>query len=132
MPISGWKRFVFALAAVFALVALAFGGSTASAAELAQPRNPVLPWVLLFAGFGVLWVVFYKGLYPFLLRYYRDRVSRSFFWELLLLYAVTWLHLASYLVFDWAFQDWWLGWVPLFFAGLFVIWFFITFLRRRA
>ena len=95
-----------------------------------RPDNPFLKWLWVVLGLVVIWLMFYKGLYPFLLRHFSHDASKAIFWPLFLLYAMTWLHLTAYVFFVYGFYYFWLRVAALFLATLFAIWFLISLLRR--
>ena len=94
------------------------------------PENPFLSWLWTGLGVGLSWLLLYKGLYPLLLRSYRADAAQRFVWILFFLYGLSWLHLATYVFFDYGFYFLWVRWVAVFLATLFLIWFVLAFLRR--
>lgn len=117
------------------LIALAFAllAGRARAQDLASggAGSPFVNGVLLLAVFAVLWLIFYKGLYPLFLRFYRPDFSKFLFWSLFLLYGLAWLHLSLYVLFDIGFYYAWARWVAVFLTFLWLIWFMVVFSRRR-
>lgn len=97
-----------------------------------QPTNPLLHWLWIAGVFIVLWVFFYKLIYPFLLRHYRPDASKAFFWLLFWLYSVTWLQVICYVFFDFGFHYFWIGWTALLLSVIFLISFLVTLLRHPA
>ncbi len=95
-----------------------------------RPDNPFLKWLWVVLGLVLIWLMFYKGLYPFLLRHFSHDASKAIFWPLFLLYAMTWLHLTAYIFFVYGFYFFWMRVAALFLATLFAIWFLISLLRR--
>lgn len=94
------------------------------------PKNPFVSWLWVALGLGVIWFLFYKGLYPYLRRYYRAEACQRFFWIQFLLFASTWLHLSTYVFFEYGFYWLWIRWVAAFLGVLFLIWFILAYLRR--
>lgn len=117
-----------------AAIALAFLAIPSMAQEPSpayeQPPNLVLRALGTTAVIAVLWLIFYKGAYPFFLRYYRPDFCRTIFWSLFSLYSLTWLLLASYLIFDIGFYFSWMKWTAVFLAALWLISGLILMLRR--
>ncbi|MDX2000734.1 MAG: hypothetical protein SF066_23680 [Thermoanaerobaculia bacterium] len=102
------------------------------AEDFYEPPGPSLLdglWVL--AGILAIGFLFYKGLYPYLLRHYRADDCKTFFWALFSLYSLTWLHLSMYLFFDYGFRYGWVLWMAVFLSVLFALWFLIAFVRLR-
>lgn len=115
------------LLGLFAMVAPGFAQG-ASGPEL--PENPYLSALWVVVGLIGIWLVFYKLLYPFLLRSYKAETCQRFFWILYFLYAVTWLHLSTYVFFEYGFYWLWIRWVAAFLGGLFLIALVLAYLRR--
>lgn len=106
-----------------------------AAAEKTSPAMPQSDNLLLrSAGIGLvvvmIWTFLYKGLYPFLLRYYRDGFSKTVFWQLFFLYSLTWLFVSFYVVLDIGFYWAWLPWVALFLGVWWLISGVVLLLRR--
>ena len=117
-----------ALAAACSLTA---GLSEAQEEGLAfRTSGTVLDWILLLGVFLVIWLLLYKGLYPLFLRHYRPDYCKFLFWSLFLLYALAWLHLSLYVLFDIGFYYEWARWTAVFLSVLWLIWFSVVFLRR--
>ncbi len=100
--------------------------------DLAPARSPFLDWVLFLAVFVAIWFIFYMGVYPLLLRYYRPDHCKFLFWSLVLLYSVAWLHASLYIIFDYGFFYPWLKWTAVFLIVLWMIWFAVVGMTRRA
>jgi hypothetical protein len=113
---------------------LAFAGPALAqmAPAHVQPANTMLHWVWIAGVFIVLWVFFYKLIYPFLLRHYRADVSKALFWLLFCLYSVSWLQVVFYVFFDYGFRYFWIGWTALLLSVVFLISFLVTLLRHPA
>jgi hypothetical protein len=111
-------------AARYAAMALVLWAAPLAAQESVpayeQPPNLLLRATGTFLVIAVLWLIFYKAASPFFLRYYRSDFCRTIFWTLFSLYSLTWLLLASYLIFDIGFYLFWMKWVAVFLA---VLWF---------
>ena len=73
-----------------------------------QSDNMVLRSAAIFVVVVMIWVVLYKAVYPFFLRYYRDEFCKTIFWNLFLLYTLTWVFVAFYVVLDVGFYWAWL------------------------
>jgi hypothetical protein len=102
----------------------------AMAAPLAAEGAPPIyapPENLLWRGAGVaavlatIWLILYKAVYPFFLRYYRADFCKTIFWNLFVLYSLTWLFLSTYLLLEVGFYWSWLHWVAAFLAVLWLI-----------
>jgi hypothetical protein len=105
------------------------------AAETTSPAMPQSDNLLLrSAGIALviimIWTFLYKGLYPFLLRYYRDGFSKTVFWQLFLLYSLTWLFVSFYVILDVGFYWGWLPWTALFLGAWWLISGVVLLLRR--
>lgn len=121
------------LLGVTALLVLATSSAWAQETTQLEPaRSPFLNWLLLLVVFVVIWLIFYMVLYPQLLRYYPPDFSKSLFWSLFLLYGLAWLHLSLYALFDYGFFFPWLRWVAVFLIALWLIWFAVVTMMRRA
>ena len=70
----------------------------------------------------MIWVILYKTVYPFFLRYYRDEFCKTIFWNLFFLYTLTWIFVSFYVVLDVGFYWAWLPWVAIFLA----VWWLIS------
>lgn len=114
-------------------------GVTAIAVEIAaETTSPAIPQSdnLLLRGTGIalvvvmIWTFLYKGLYPYLLRYYRDGFSKTVFWQLFFLYSLTWLFVSFYVILDVGFYWGWLPWVALFLGAWWLISGVVLLLRR--
>ena len=98
----------------------------------AQPANTMVHWVWIVGVLIVLWVFFYKLIYPFLLRHYSADASKTFFWLLFLLYGVTWLQVTCYVYFDYGFRYFWIGWTAILLSVVFLVSFLVTLIRHPA
>ena len=79
---------------------------------------------------AMIWIVLYKAVYPFFLRYYRDEYCKTIFWNLFILYTATSVFVSLYVVLDIGFYYAWLPWMALFLG----VWWLIaglTLLLRR-
>jgi len=91
---------------------------------------------LLLRGAGIvlviamIWIVLYKAVYPFFLRYYRDEFCKTIFWNLFILYTATWIFVSLYVVLDIGFYYAWLPWMALFLGVLWSISGLTLLLRR--
>lgn len=97
----------------------------------AEPSNLVLRWVGVVLTLVLIWFVLYKVVYPFFLRYYRDDFCKTVFWSLFLLYSLTWLLLASYLLLEFGFYYGWMRWIAVFLGAIWLISGLVLFLQRR-
>lgn len=120
-----------------ALVVSALGSAAPLAAAepgiqvYVQPAN--LPWRIagIVLALVAIWIVLYKAVYPFFLRYYRADYCKTVFWNLFLLYSFTWVFLSAYLLLEVGFY--W-AWMPWFAALLGVLWLIsglVLLLQRR-
>ena len=101
-----------------------------AAPAMEQSDNLMLRGAAIFLMIVMIWVSLYKGLYPFLLRYYRDGFCKTIFWHLFWLYSLTWLFVSFYVVLDIGFYWAWLPWVALFLAAWWLISGAVLLLRR--
>lgn len=101
-----------------------------SAPAMEQPDNLLLRGAAIFLMIVMIWVGLYKGLYPFLLRYYRDGFCKTIFWHLFGLYSLTWLFVSFYVVLDIGFYWAWLPWVALFLGAWWLISGIVLYVRR--
>jgi hypothetical protein len=102
----------------------------AQAAGAEPPPIGLLGWILWGAGFAVVWLALYHGLYPLLLRHFRPEYAESLFWPLIAIFTLTWFHLSSLLVLGGRLYLWG-GWVTACIAGgLAWIWLVLVLLRR--
>ncbi len=102
----------------------------AEAPALEQSDNMLLRGGAVFLAVVMIWVVLYKAVYPFFLRYYRDEFCKTIFWNLFLLYTLTWLFVSFYVVFDVGFYWSWLPWVAVFLCVWWLISGAVLLLRR--
>ncbi len=102
------------------------------AAERAVPQssNTLLRSAGIFLVVVMIWTVLYKGVYPFFLRYYHDEFCKTIFWNLFLLFTLTWVFVSLYVVLDVGFYWAWLPWVALFLAMWWLISGAVLLLRR--
>ncbi len=96
-----------------------------------QPDNLLLRWTGVILVLALIWLILYKGAYPFFLRYYRDEFCKTVFWNLLLLYSLTWIFLSSYLLLEFGFFYHWMPWVALFLGAMWMLSGLLLFLRRN-
>src|SRR5688572_22151423 len=101
-----------------------------TAPALEQSDNVVLRGAAVFAVVVMIWIVLYKAVYPFFLRYYRDEFCKTVFWNLFLLYTLTWLFVSFYVVLDIGFYWAWLPWVAVFLGVWWLISGAVLLLRR--
>ncbi len=90
-------------------------------AAFPQPDNLLLRWAGVLLVLVLIWFILYKVVYPFFLRFYRDTFCKTLFWHLFLLYGLTWLFLASYLLLEFGFYYLWMQWIAVFLAALWLI-----------
>jgi hypothetical protein len=128
-PADSLTRRALRTALGLALLAMPLAAQEAAPAY-EQPPNLLLRSLGTTLVVAVLWLVFYKGAYPFFLRYYKSDFCRTIFWILFSLYSLTWLLLASYLIFDIGFYFSWLRWVAVFLAVLWLVSGLMLMLRR--
>jgi len=95
-----------------------------------QSDNVLLRGAAIFLAVVMIWVVLYKAVYPFFLRYYRDEFCKTIFWNLFFLYTLTWLFVSFYVVLDVGFYWAWLPWVAIFLAVWWLISGTVLLLRR--
>lgn len=114
-------RLFLLLLSISMLAAGPLGAQSVTAPAYDQPDNMVLRGSAIALVIVMIWVVLYKAVYPFFLRYYRDEFCKTIFWNLFLLYTLTWLFVSSYVVLDIGFYWGWLPWVALFLAAWWLI-----------
>lgn len=119
------------LAVLAILAALARPALAQDVAGWNLPQLTLAHWLLFVGVFVAFWVLFYFMLYPYFLRFFSPEYSKVLFWSLLLFYAMTWLHLSSYLIFDIGFYFPWARWVAAFLTGLWLMWFVAVMVRGR-
>ena len=116
---------------VFLAAALAMPlAAQRTAPALEQSDNVVLRGAAVFAVVVMIWIVLYKAVYPFFLRYYRDEFCKTIFWNLFLLYTLTWVFVSFYVVLDIGFYWAWMPWVALFLGVWWLISGAVLLLRR--
>lgn len=108
------------------LITLAMQSSPA----LEQSDNLLLRGTGIALGIVMIWVVLYKAAYPFFLRHYRDGFCKTIFWNLFILYTLTWLFVSVYVVLDIGFYWAWLPWTALFIGAWWLISGVLLLLRR--
>lgn len=101
-----------------------------TAPALEQSGNLMLRGAAVFLAVVMIWVVLYKAVYPFFLRYYRDEFCKTIFWNLFGLYSLTWLLVSAYVVLDIGFYWGWLPWVAVFLAAWWLISGAVLLMRR--
>jgi hypothetical protein len=95
-----------------------------------QSDNTLLRGAAIVLAIVMIWVVLYKAVYPFFLRYYRDEFCKTIFWNLFFLYTLTWIFVSFYVVLDVGFYWAWLPWVAIFLAVWWLISGAVLLLRR--
>ncbi len=95
-----------------------------------QSDNTLLRGAAIVLVIAMIWVVLYKAVYPFFLRYYRDEFCKTIFWNLFFLYTLTWVFVSFYVVLDVGFYWAWLPWVAIFLAVWWLISGAVLLLRR--
>lgn len=93
-------------------------------------QNYFLKGLVFIIGLLLLWFLFHKLLYPFLLKYYHPIYCKSLFWSLLMLYGLAWVTVGSYVIFDFGFRLHMMKWVFVFIGVIWIIWFIIIMLRK--
>lgn len=131
MQLSASRRSLrVGLAATTLLVLFASG--PAAATEFSPENSALLHWILFLGVLGAIWLLFYKVFYPYFLRYFQPAFSEQLFWSLFGLYALAWMHLSLYLVFDFGFQYSWIKWAAAVIGSLWLPWLLVLMMRRRA
>lgn len=129
------RRIIAALARPLAtlalLVALPGTARAQGVAGWAMPQLTVAHWLLFVGVFVGFWLIFYFILYPYLLRFFSPEYSKVLFWSLFLFYAMTWLHLSSYLIFDIGFYFPAARWIAVTLTVLWLLWFVAVMVRGR-
>lgn len=117
------------LSLLSAILAFPLWAQTAAPA-LEQSDNQLLRYAAIALGVVLIWTLLYKAVYPFFLRYYRDEFCKTIFWNLLLLYTLTWVFVSFYVVLDIGFYWAWLPWVAVFLGAWWAITGTVLWLRR--
>lgn len=107
---------------LYALTTLPLFGRPETRALPQESDNVLLRGAAIFLVVVMIWVVLYKTVYPFFLRYYRDEFCKTIFWNLFFLYTLTWILVSLYVVLDIGFYWAWLPWVAIFLA----VWWLIS------
>ena len=102
----------------------------ASVPALPQAENELLRYAAIAGVVVLIWIVLYKAVYPYFLRYYRDEFCKTIFWNLFSLYALTWVFVSLYVVLDIGFYWAWLPWIAAFLAAWWLISGAVLLLRR--
>jgi hypothetical protein len=95
-----------------------------------QSSNTLLRSAGIFLVVLMIWTVLYKAVYPFFLSYYHDEFCKTIFWNLFLLFTLTWIFVSLYVVLDVGFYWAWLPWMALFLALWWLISGTVLLLRR--
>ena len=104
--------------------------TTAAAPALEQSENELLRYAAIFGVVLLIWIVLYKAVYPYFLRYYHDQFCKTIFWNLFALYTLTWVFVSLYVVLDIGFYWAWLPWVAAFLGVWWLISGAVLLLRR--
>lgn len=115
------------LLSLFTLHAMPLLGDTPM---LEQSDNMLLRYAAVGLAVVMIWVILYKAVYPFFLRYYRDEFCKTIFWNLFSLYTLTWIFVSFYVVLDVGFYWDWLPWVAVFLGVWWLISGAVLLLRR--
>ena len=115
---------------LFTMLTLPLLARTESPALDQQSDNTLLRGAAIALVVVMIWVVLYKAVYPFFLRYYRDEFCKTIFWNLFFLYTLTWIFVSFYVVLDVGFYWAWLPWVAIFLAVWWLISGAVLLLRR--
>ena len=118
------------LLSLYTTLGLPLFARTDSRAFEQQSDNVLLRGAAIFLAVVMIWVVLYKAVYPFFLRYYRDEFCKTIFWNLFFLYTLTWLFVSFYVVLDIGFYWAWLPWVAVFLGVWWLISGAVLLLRR--
>jgi len=130
-PLTARRRRRRSAAALGGLLAAGpLAAAEAGAAAFPQPENLLLRWTGVVLVLVLIWFILYKVVYPFFLRYYRDDFCKTLFWNLFLLYALTWIFLASYVLLEFGFYYGWMQWFAVFLGALWLISGAVFLLRR--
>lgn len=111
-------------------IALPLAAQSAAAPALEQSNNVLLRSAGIVLGVVMIWVILYKAVYPYFLSYYRDEFCKTIFWNLFILYTLTWVLVSFYVVLDIGFYWAWLPWVALFIGIFWLISGTVLLLRR--
>ena len=97
---------------------------------LGAPQSAFLSWTYFILGLVAIWLFFYMMVYPALLRHFSPFASKAFFWPLVLLYWLFWIHLSFYWFFPYGWLWLWMRWGAAFLALIFLLWFIVALSRR--
>ena len=95
-----------------------------------EPRNYFIRGGIFIVGLVLIWFLFYKLIYPFLLGYYSPRYSKNLFWSMFLLYMLAWLSISNYVLFGIGFYYHWAKWIFVFSGAIWMIWFVVIMFRK--
>lgn len=109
---------------------LAVSAGAQPAPAYVQSDNMLLRWAGVMLVVTLIWFVLYKVVYPFFLRYYRDEFCKTVFWNLFLLYSLTWLFVSSYVLLEFGFYYGWMPWMAVFLGAWWLISGLVLLLRR--
>jgi len=93
-------------------------------------QNYFMNGLIFIVGLILLWFLFHKLLYPFLLKYYHPIYCKNLFWSLLMLYGLAWVTIGAYVIFDIGFRIHMMKWVFVFIGVIWIIWFIIIMLKK--
>ncbi|NIM12925.1 MAG: hypothetical protein GTO45_12430 [Candidatus Aminicenantes bacterium] len=105
--------------------------SAVSEFEEEETPNIFMNGLIFIVGLVLLWFLFYRLLYPFLLKYYHPSYCKNLFWSLLLLYGLAWLTIATYLLFDIGYRYNIMKWIFVFIGVIWIIWFLVIILKKE-
>jgi|GEM_PF-1310876 len=103
---------------------------TPGAYDTGTPKNYFAGTGIFILGLVIIWFVFYKLVYPFLLRYYSPFYCKTLFWSMFLLYSMAWISVSVYRIFEIGFFYGWAKWIFAFMGAIWLIWFLVVMLRK--
>ena len=92
----------------------------------------LIRWLLFVLGGITIFFIFYKPVYGILVKYYHPSYCKQLVLAMMMLYFLSWISIALFVLFDYGFMFFWIKWVFVFLAGLWVIWFIVVMLRSDA
>ncbi|HLP45807.1 MAG TPA: hypothetical protein VK469_07675 [Candidatus Kapabacteria bacterium] len=106
--------------------------TTSGLDDMGDNQNYFMGGLTFIVGFILLWFLFHKLIYPFLLKYYHPEYCKKLFWSLIMLYGLAWITIGAYVIFDFGFRIHAMKWIFLFIGVIWIIWFLVIILRKDA
>jgi hypothetical protein len=123
---------------LFVLLAVAAWWSLPVREALAQTSgfsfaslNESVRWSIFALGIVGIILLFYMPIYGLLVKYYHPSSCKQLVLAMMVLYLLGWMSVGAFVFFDYGFLFFWMKWVFVFLAGLWVIWFVVVILRAE-